>query len=111
MTFRAAALVLVWVAWIGLACATSSSPTQGEGAPPSSQPSESAESKPPGAAPSPGFTICKEPRPEICTREYVPVCAHRNDGSLYTAGNACSACSDAQTLGHRPGACREPVQR
>ena len=103
MGFGVAVLAFPLLLWIGSACASSSEP---RGAPPPPPPSEAVEPKLPGDSPSSGFTICQEPRPEACTREYVPVCAHRNDGSLYTAGNACTACSDEQALGHRPGACR-----
>ena len=68
-------------------------------------------------APDPGSLIqCEDPRPEVCTREYMPVCALRDTGircvttpcdstEWVTAGNSCSACSDAKAFGYRPGAC------
>ena len=40
---------------------------------------------------------CTEPRPEICTRDYRPVCANLKDGSQKTFSNGCSACADANT--------------
>ena len=59
---------------------------------------------------------CEEPRPEVCTREYRPVCALVDTGircvttpcpasewKLY--GNACTACSDADVVGYRRGEC------
>lgn len=63
-------------------------------------------------------TPCEEPRPEMCTREYRPVCADRDTGvrcittpcpstEQVTYGNACTACSDAKVIRHRPGACEE----
>ncbi|MCP5044564.1 MAG: hypothetical protein GY944_26335 [bacterium] len=48
---------------------------------------------------------CVEPRPTICTREYLPVCGIRTDGSEWTYGNSCSACGHGTVTAHRPGAC------
>ncbi|AXF85831.1 hypothetical protein DTO96_101571 [Ephemeroptericola cinctiostellae] len=59
---------------------------------------------------------CQEPRPEICTRDYRPVCAIRDTGircvttpcpstELKTYSNACSACSDATVMGFTQGTC------
>jgi len=68
--------------------------------------------RPPGPAapdPRPGdFTPCTEPRPEVCTREYRPVCAWNADGSRTTQPNACVACPHADVEGHVPGACETP---
>jgi hypothetical protein len=58
-------------------------------------------------------------RPEICTREYVPVCGLRDtgircvtppcpSGEWRTYGNACEACSDASVTGYTEGACAPP---
>jgi len=48
-------------------------------------------------------------RPEVCTADYTPVCAHRidceGDDCLFTAGNECSACGDANVDWHTPGEC------
>jgi hypothetical protein len=55
---------------------------------------------------SPQSTDCSDPRPEMCTRQYDPVCGLRRDGSTRTYGNACTACSDAEVVSHRPGACQ-----
>lgn len=51
------------------------------------------------------LTPCGEPRPEICTREYRPVCARRRDGSEHTYATSCTACADENVVGHRAGAC------
>jgi len=62
------------------------------------------------------YTECHEPRPEMCTREYRPVCAKRDTGircvttpcpSLenVTKSNACTACSDVKVYGYTRGAC------
>lgn len=66
-----------------------------------------------------GYMVCEEPRPEICTREFRPVCAQRDIGvrcvttpcetiEPVTAGNACTACSDPAVLGYYPGRCEAP---
>lgn len=52
-----------------------------------------------------GEILCKEPRPEICTREYVPVCAVLADSTTKTYANGCEACADKQVVSHLPGAC------
>jgi len=62
-------------------------------------------------------TQCKEPRPEICTMHYSPVCATRDNGvrcitapcpstEMATYSNACMACADAAVISHRPGECK-----
>lgn len=64
------------------------------------------------------FVACEAPRPEICTQEYVPVCAERlvvgKEGvadaaagvvERVTRPNRCRACSDADVVGYEPGAC------
>jgi len=65
------------------------------------------------------YVECTDPRPEVCTREYRPVCARKDNGircvttpcpstDLVTASNACTACSDKDVLGYTPdGACPE----
>ncbi len=53
----------------------------------------------------PGWVECTDPRPEMCTRDYRPVCGLRDDGELVTGSNGCTACSDPRIRGHRPGAC------
>ena len=60
-----------------------------------------------GSAPvgeEPALTLCTDPRPQMCTMDYVPVCGSR--GSEWkTYSNGCSACSDAQVSGFRAGPC------
>ncbi len=48
---------------------------------------------------------CTEPRPQVCTQDYRPVCAELQDGSFKTFSNGCSACSDPAVAGYRNGAC------
>lgn len=61
---------------------------------------------------------CSDPRPQICTMDYTPVCATRDNGrrcvaapcettETATYANACGACSDAQVYYHVAGACSE----
>jgi hypothetical protein len=49
--------------------------------------------------------LCEEPRPQICTREYDPVCATLQDGTTKTGSTGCTSCSDPQVVGYRKSAC------
>ena len=51
--------------------------------------------------------ICSEPRPQMCTMDYRPVCAQMMDGSSKTYSNGCTSCSDPNVSGYRDGACEE----
>ncbi len=51
------------------------------------------------------LTVCEDPRPQICTREYNPVCANYRDGSKKTGSTGCTACSDPEVIGYTMGAC------
>ncbi len=48
--------------------------------------------------------LCQEPRPEVCTMQYDPVCAEVA-GELVEYGNACSACGDPAVSAYQIGAC------
>jgi hypothetical protein len=50
---------------------------------------------------------CEEPRPQVCTMDYRPVCARLSDGSVKTYSNGCSACGDASVSSWTEGACPE----
>jgi hypothetical protein len=63
------------------------------------------DAEPSAAGSDPSLTLCAEPRPEACTREYLPVCARLQGGDSKTYGNACDACADPSVMGHRPGPC------
>lgn len=54
-----------------------------------------------------GLIVCPEPRPQICTMDYVPVCAQLQDGSFKVYSNGCSSCSDPAVVGYREGECTE----
>lgn len=49
---------------------------------------------------------CTEPRPEICTMDYQPVCGVQADGSYKIYSNGCSACSDPKVIGYNKGECK-----
>ncbi len=49
--------------------------------------------------------LCENPRPEICTREYNPVCGTLKDGSTKTGATGCTSCSDPEVVGYKMGAC------
>ncbi len=50
-------------------------------------------------------TACIEPRPQICTMDYTPVCAALVSGEDKTYSNGCSACADVNVVSHRLAAC------
>jgi hypothetical protein len=50
---------------------------------------------------------CEEPRPQVCTMDYRPVCASLSGGGLETFSNGCGACADSGVEGWREGACPE----
>ena len=58
-------------------------------------------------APAAGATVCEDPRPEVCTMDYRPVCATLKDGSSKTYSNGCGACSDANVNSWIEGECPE----
>ena len=58
--------------------------------------------KEPGAL---DLILCEKPRPEICTREYNPVCGTLQDGSNKTGATACTSCSDPNVVGYKVGVC------
>jgi hypothetical protein len=58
-----------------------------------------------GTEGSPKTIWCTEPRPQYCTREYIPVCANLKDGVKHTYASGCVACSDANVVSYRPNSC------
>lgn len=58
--------------------------------------------KEPGAM---DLILCEEPRPQICTREYDPVCAKLEDGSEKTYATGCTSCSDSKVTSYKKGVC------
>ncbi|MDX1594104.1 MAG: hypothetical protein R3298_07640 [Gammaproteobacteria bacterium] len=54
----------------------------------------------------PPLVTCTEPRPQMCTMHYDPVCARVGEGDgagWRTYPNGCSACSDPGVTAYRPG--------
>lgn len=49
--------------------------------------------------------VCKEPRPTMCTMEYLPVCGYVADGTVRTFSNSCTACSNKNVVSFTHGAC------
>jgi len=56
---------------------------------------------------SDALVTCPEPRPQMCTMDYRPVCAQMKDGSSKEYSNGCTSCSDPNVSGYRDGACKE----
>jgi len=55
---------------------------------------------------NPNKQICPEPRPEMCTQQFDPVCGQLSNGGSQTYSNWCSACSDKAVESYVPGECR-----
>jgi len=53
------------------------------------------------------ITPCADPRPELCTMEYVPACGSLVAGGFRTYASACSACADLAVSGYQAGPCSE----
>ncbi|MBE9561106.1 MAG: hypothetical protein IMF15_09980 [Proteobacteria bacterium] len=49
--------------------------------------------------------LCEDPRPQMCTSEYDPVCGKLQDGSTITGSTGCTSCSDPKVVGYTKGAC------
>ena len=64
-----------------------------------------AEDSVPAPGDIPGLSLCAEPRPEICTQQYAPVCGVHRDGTRKTYSNSCMACGDPEIVGSLPGEC------
>ncbi len=59
----------------------------------------------PSTTPKLQATVCNEPRPEMCTMDYNPVCGQKSNGSTATYGNGCGACGDKDVISHVAGEC------
>jgi hypothetical protein len=58
-----------------------------------------------GGADDSGLTACTDPRPQMCTMEYNPVCGMLRGGGEKTYSTGCTACSDSAVTGYRAGEC------
>ena len=52
------------------------------------------------------LTPCTEPRPQLCTMDYQPVCGQLKSGEFKTYSNGCNACTEPTVNGYRKGACK-----
>jgi len=52
-----------------------------------------------------GLLPCQDPRPEVCTQQYDPVCARHKNGTYQSYANACMACSYPEVQAYRADAC------
>ena len=52
-------------------------------------------------------TQCADPRPQVCTMEYAPVCADLAEGGTRQYASACNACADSMVSGYLQGECPE----
>jgi len=50
---------------------------------------------------------CSVPRPEVCTREYKPVCGLDSVNVSKTYSNACTACSDENVVEYTKAKCSD----
>lgn len=61
-----------------------------------------------GAPIAPEGTIsCSEPRPLVCTMEFLPTCAVLSSGGLKEFASPCTACADTAVTGYVVGSCPE----
>lgn len=58
------------------------------------------------SAPEPA-TQCPEPRPLVCTMEFLPTCAVLKAGGRKEFASPCTACSDEAVTGYTSGSCPE----
>lgn len=68
------------------------------------EPRPAGEPQPADASP---LISCTDPRPQLCTMEFAPVCAELNRGGQREYASGCNACADAEVTGYRPGPCPE----
>ncbi|MBE9540348.1 MAG: hypothetical protein IMF06_14790 [Proteobacteria bacterium] len=57
---------------------------------------------------SPPGTACTDPRPQVCTMEYNPVCATLAAGGSKQYASPCNACADDAVSAYLQGPC--PVE-
>ena len=48
---------------------------------------------------------CVDPRPQMCTMDYAPVCATLSNAARQPYPNGCAACADPEVTGYIDGPC------
>jgi hypothetical protein len=62
-----------------------------------------------GSPPAPDpVTQCGEPRPQVCTMEYNPVCATLSEGGTKQYASPCNACADDAVSSYLADVCLSP---
>ena len=62
-----------------------------------------------GSSPAPDpVTQCSEPRPQVCTMEYNPVCATLWDGATKQYSSPCNACAHDAVASYLADVCPSP---
>ena len=56
-------------------------------------------------SPAPVGTQCSDPRPQVCTMEYNPVCATLVVGGVKQYASGCNACADDAVASYVPDVC------
>ncbi len=67
-------------------------------------------SSPPQPVPGEAMVQCPTPRPQVCTRDYRPVCAVLGNDERKQYSNGCSACGDEAVTGYVAGPCEQSVR-
>ncbi|WP_116367224.1 hypothetical protein [Parahaliea mediterranea] len=68
----------------------------------------SAAPPPPPTAPADSLTgQCSEPRPQVCTMEYDPVCGELRGGGRTDYSSPCNACAHDEVVSYLKGACAQ----
>ena len=52
-------------------------------------------------------TACTEPRPQVCTMEFLPTCAVLAAGGRKEFASPCTACADTGVTGYVNGPCAD----
>lgn len=52
-------------------------------------------------------TACAEPRPLVCTMQFLPTCAVLQGGTRKEFSSPCTACADAKVQSYVTGSCPE----
>lgn len=54
---------------------------------------------------------CSDPRPQVCTMIYQPVCGLDNTGGYKTYSSGCNACANHEVVGYNAQACEEMTEK